>query len=414
MFLRSVVLITLRPNKVLLTCNLFAALDLVINSLRRTMRISLLPTLAALFLLTQPSRAIEALLTDDTTISLSRTLLKKNFGTATTLSVSPTQKVLLRFILETLPPEVTPDMVQKATLTVWASSVSRAGLVQAKPIQGDWDERTVTAFSPPDVGTAVAAAELQSAKQFLVFDLTATVRDWLTAPNGNFGVQLDTVTAQAIFDSKENISTGHLPVLDIAYANSGPAGKDGLNGQKGDKGDQGEPGKPGLDGQKGDKGDQGEPGKDGVGGQKGDKGDKGDPGTAGVVKTYMTMTGTGGTWIQPSPDSLTMNGTPQLRVTVGAGETVILQGDTNLSDPNVSYFIYDIALGFYPVGGDSSQPTIISRVKHEQSNIIWEYAGTGLLKNVPAGDYYVGFAIKSSYQVNFAGELTAMVVKEAP
>ena len=184
----------------------------------------ILSTLACVLALASVSQAVEALLTDDTIVSTTPALARSNFGAASTLGVTPSLKTLLRFSLETLPSNISPDAVTKATLRLWISNVSKAGDVQVAPVvagpHADWQELTVTGAAAPAIGADLATVSLTrlSARQFAAIDVTALVKQWLGTPSGNLGIELHSSTAMASFDSKENGLTGHLPVLEISIA----------------------------------------------------------------------------------------------------------------------------------------------------------------------------------------------------
>lgn len=248
---------------------------------------------------TAPLLAIEALLTDDANTASSSALRRKNFGSSATLTLSPSQKVFLRWNLDTLPVEATPAAIQRATLKLWVSKVKRAGDIELRAISGSWDEETISASNAPAEGTSLGTVNVETSdtKQYLTIDITDLVKTW-RGGGSNEGLQLDTGVASVTFDSKENSATGHLPVLEIAYASSGLQGIQGPPGPKGDKGD---PGSPGQKGDKGDPGAMGLRGEPGIQGPKGDKGDTGAPGPASPVMIGATSNGAGSTGTVPAP-----------------------------------------------------------------------------------------------------------------
>ncbi|HEY7115063.1 MAG TPA: DNRLRE domain-containing protein, partial [Tepidisphaeraceae bacterium] len=123
--------------------------------------------------------------------------------------------------------------------------------------------------------------------QFLLIDITAVVRRWVSGkdPNNGVALVLTTPAGNFAFDSKENPLTSNGPELEIALNNAGPAGP------------QGPPGGEGPQGPAGLQGFQGVQGNQGPTGVQGPKGDQGVP-SAGV--NGMQEFTSSGTWTAPN------------------------------------------------------------------------------------------------------------------
>ena len=105
--------------------------------------------------------------------------------------------------------------------------------MQISPVTSAWSEGTVTSANQPTTGTAIGTVAVSGSDQFISFDVTSLVQQWLTTPASNQGIVVDPVgsSVAVYFDSKESVTTSHQPVLQIVQA--GPAGATGATGVSG-------------------------------------------------------------------------------------------------------------------------------------------------------------------------------------
>jgi hypothetical protein len=260
--------------------------------------------IAMAMLLPSLSFAVEAVLTDDAYTSSRRKTAR--YGTQAVLSVygladgAPLMRSFLKFDLSTLPADITADNVEKATLKLYVSKLTRAGSFDIFKVAADWDETTITDLTAPPLDQVVATGvPISQGKIFVTVDLTNLVMDWLNGTTPNYGISIlpNTTGIFVNFDSKEGAATSHEPQLEIVLQEVGPEGPQGIQGPqgpqgpKGDKGDTGPQGPIGLtgiqgpqgvQGPQGPKGDKGDQGPQGIQGLKGDTGDQGPQGVQGL------------------------------------------------------------------------------------------------------------------------------------
>jgi hypothetical protein len=201
--------------------------------------------------------AQQAVLTGDA--QLNSAAATTNYGASPTLDVSSSSPALLNFNISTvLPAGTTPFQVLEAKLIVFPDKVTTTGTIDVFQVTSAWSEGSVTYATKPTINaTAVTSGSVKAADQFVVLNVTPLVKNWLTSPASNFGMELQGVsTTNVTLDSKENSSTSHPAVLQIDL--SGPAGAPGAPGAPGPKGDAGIQGPPGP------KGVQGPPGPAGT------------------------------------------------------------------------------------------------------------------------------------------------------
>lgn len=167
-----------------------------------------------------------------------------NFGALPNLNIGGGALTLIGFDLSTLPAGTDASKVAKATLIVWVNRVATPGSIDFAAINSAWSEATVTLNTLPLFGGVIASAvPVNTATQYLAVDVTAHVKNWLTAPVANFGVGIAAspgAPATAVFlDSKENTLTGHAAKLDITLVDAGPQGPAGATGAQGPQGPAG-------------------------------------------------------------------------------------------------------------------------------------------------------------------------------
>jgi hypothetical protein len=157
----------------------------------------------------------------------------------------------LKFQLQaSLPVPVSGASVAKATLKLFVTPASTPsgiqtpvggsdGVIDVYPVATPWTESTLTPSAAPALAATPVASTIAvtNAGSFLTIDLTRLVQAWINgAANGgldNNGIALTphTPTTCAVFDSKENVLTGHEPRLEIVLAGlPGPPGPSGTSG----------------------------------------------------------------------------------------------------------------------------------------------------------------------------------------
>jgi len=193
-----------------------------------------------------------------------------NYGTSSVLAVGPGTATYLGFDLSSLPPGAT---VQKATLVLFADSVTSSGRFDLFAVSENWTESSITYEHQPGHGATllpggrpvISAATLG---QYVSVDVTSTVQQWASGslPNYGFKLTLFTATGSFGFDSKENTLTSHQPQLIVELAGEqGPAGPQGPQGNPGATGAQGPQGSTGATGSQGPAGPTGNTGPQGQG-----------------------------------------------------------------------------------------------------------------------------------------------------
>ncbi|WP_160115257.1 DNRLRE domain-containing protein [Bryocella elongata] len=213
-----------------------------------------------------------------------------NAGSLSNLNVGGGYTALVQFDLGVLPPGTTASQITRATLKLYLNRADTAGAISVAPLLGAWSESTVNYGTLPNAGSVVQTAQAATPGQFVTFDVTGTVQQWLSSPSSNYGVALTSSTAMVQFDSKENDETSHEPQLVIALATGGSAavgatGATGATGAAGATGATGATGPQGLTGLAGSAGIAGTTGATGPAGQVGATGATGAQGIAGITGT---------------------------------------------------------------------------------------------------------------------------------
>lgn len=214
----------------------------------------------------QSARAQQALLTADTQISSASP--GTNYGATTSLAVTSTSSVLLRFdVADILPVGVTSAQVARARLIVFVNTAGTGGTINVYQVDSTWGESSVTFSTAPTVGaSAYPSGNSAAANTFVEINVTKVVGNWISNPASNFGFELRPSGATSIqIDSKENTLTGHFAVLQIDLTGpAGPAGPAGPMGLEGASGPKGPTGAPGPAGPQGLQGPPGPPGTTGI------------------------------------------------------------------------------------------------------------------------------------------------------
>jgi hypothetical protein len=169
--------------------------------------------------------ALEAVLTDDAIVNSKRP--NTNYASGRMLGLRNGQPVYLNFDLSLLPLGVTSLDVNKATLKIWTDRVVQSGSFCLSPVLVAWKEETLTFRNQPGIGPAEISGisvDFSARKKFLTMDVTAIVRDWVDGVQPNYGVALvpdGDLKLFALFSSKEDLGTGHLPELEILLKGAG-------------------------------------------------------------------------------------------------------------------------------------------------------------------------------------------------
>jgi len=220
-----------------------------------------------------------------------------NYGKLPYLAVQgPDAETYIKFDLSRLPEGTTGDQVKKATVRLFVSGFTHSGSFDVQRVASSWDEETLTGETLPRLGmidvTGVRVAR-NSRGHYLIFDITALVKDWVNQAQPNYGIALVPVGDISVaFDSKENTTNSHDPELNIVLVHAGPMGPQGprglqglagLAGPIGPAGPIGATGLQGPSGPVGPMGPQGLAGKTGATGPAGPIGATGSAGPAGPV-----------------------------------------------------------------------------------------------------------------------------------
>jgi hypothetical protein len=137
---------------------------------------------------------------------------------------------LVQFDLTTLP----AGTIAKATLVLFAKTVTTAGTVNISTANGTWTESGVTGNNAPGAGTTVASGvAVSTTSSYVYVDATAAAQGWVTTPSSNNGFLITPVTGVNVqFDSKESTSTSH-PAELIIITLTGGGGATGATGPPG-------------------------------------------------------------------------------------------------------------------------------------------------------------------------------------
>jgi hypothetical protein len=244
--------------------------------------------------------AARALLLKDTFTAGAPHLSAYNYDHASMIAVDGRfnyqAQALLQFDINVaLPPEATPQQLSKATLSIFICAVYAPGSVNVLAISGSWGESAVNALNAPplvntpDTQKPYATARVESVKNWVTFDVTELVRDWMDGTRPNHGLALVAADARTRFTfSSRDPGYYRIPAeLELVYGGApqpgppGPAGPVGPTGKQGIPGVQGPPGFNGLMGPMGPMGPIGATGPAGPAGERGTQGERGEPGPAG-------------------------------------------------------------------------------------------------------------------------------------
>ena len=149
--------------------------------------------------------------------------------------------------------------IQKATLTVFANKVLAAGALDIGQLtslvagQPSWTESAITFgnFNFP-VSSLQSGVPVSASGDYVTFDITAAVRQWVGSPGSNYGLMVTAAAAQPStvvdLDSKESTTTSHAAYAEVTLVSVGPAGPIGATGAVGPRGPAGPTGTQGAQG----------------------------------------------------------------------------------------------------------------------------------------------------------------------
>jgi hypothetical protein len=193
------------------------------------------PVVLALALIPAAALAQSVPLVGDSTISPGTSA---NLGIAQMVSVGGTNNYngLVQFDITTLPAGTTSANIAKATLILFARTVTTGGTVTiSAAVGGPWSEGTVTGQSGITAGMPVLTTTLpvNAANAFVYVDATAAVQAWLTSTANNGFIITPNGGVNVAFDSKEATNTSHAPQLEITLTSAGGTGPTGATGATG-------------------------------------------------------------------------------------------------------------------------------------------------------------------------------------
>jgi hypothetical protein len=211
--------------------------------------------------------------------------------------VNQSNDALIRFNLSTLPAGLNPANIQSASLILFVDGGGSPGTVTvcelvATPL---WKASTVSGTNAPlcsavaTVSFNVSSTQLQNGS-FIVVDVTAIVKDWISPTGVNNGIMLvadappsgiNPINVQ--FDAMQNSGQGFPPQLQIVLQQQGPVGPAGPIGLQGPQGATGPAGPKGDTGATGASGAQGPIGLTGATGPQGPAGLTGATGSTGAT-----------------------------------------------------------------------------------------------------------------------------------
>jgi hypothetical protein len=135
--------------------------------------------------------------------------------------VSAKSNALFKFDLSTIASGRTATNVANATLTVFVSRVTKPGAISLRKIIGDWNEETIPAVTFTNLSGQIAVVAANAKKNYVRFDVTQLVKDWMSGAVANNGVAIGAdasgLTLNIALDSKENSATGHPAKLEIEF-----------------------------------------------------------------------------------------------------------------------------------------------------------------------------------------------------
>ena len=223
---------------------------------------------AVLLLSSGVSYAAMALLTDDTYTDAHHASAQYAVKPDVKVNDALGQTGYLKFDLSPLPPGMTADAVEKATLLLYVTDIKREGIFEVRRIGppsqlGGWNEWSLNYNNSAGLASiedlvATAALNPTYKGRFIGIDVTSLVKAWVSGSAVNNGLALVPVVGSGInvtIDSKDDKKYSHEARLEIGLNGiqgligaSGPIGETGLTGETGPIGPTGATGAIGLTG----------------------------------------------------------------------------------------------------------------------------------------------------------------------
>ena len=139
----------------------------------------------------------------------------------------------VRFKLSTLPNDVAPEEIVKATLRLWIEKVSDDGILTLQRPGGAWDEEDLTADNAPAIGTAstnrIDITE-DDEESFVLFDVTDIVKAWVSRRAPNDGIVLVPGGGLKAEAGAKETKDEHAMEIEVALGETGPQGERGPRG----------------------------------------------------------------------------------------------------------------------------------------------------------------------------------------
>ena len=153
------------------------------------------------------------------TWSTSNGSIAKTAGKIGYLQIAPGGTGFVRFDVADFAGLISPDSVSTARLVMQISSVKKAGKIEIHRVNGEWTESAPANRPQPAFEAAALAsvpAESVVADQFMMIDVTAQVKEWLTTPVNDFGFAVNGSDGANIqIASKEGAANGQSAWLEI-------------------------------------------------------------------------------------------------------------------------------------------------------------------------------------------------------
>ncbi len=234
--------------------------------------------------------AAQAVLQQDTYTSSApaqvRSVLNNSLGLFVDARTTATRRAWLQFDLKpALVPGASWENIGRATLSVYVSRLFFPGGIKVLAAGAPWSELSLgeqtapRALVNPDSGQPYARAVAEIGSQWLSFDVTDLVRDWVdgSVPNAGLILAPEDSKVYAVLGCKEGASPNRA-MLEIVL--SQPSAMQGERGPQGLNGTPGRDGAPGVAGLVGAAGPAGPSGPAGAAGPAGPQGEAGSPGPA--------------------------------------------------------------------------------------------------------------------------------------
>ena len=166
------------------------------------------------------SLALTLPVSEDTSSSPNPTIAKVA-GRAARLPVSASRNGLIRFDAGAFSNSVPSTNVASARLILYVSTVLKPGAITVHRVTKNWSEVfnsgpvVVPSFDPAPLAAIAVPAGL--ARQFVIIDVTATVKEWLADPASDFGFAFvsENGIASVLLGAKEGPAAGYPATLQI-------------------------------------------------------------------------------------------------------------------------------------------------------------------------------------------------------